>query len=77
MLDTSTAYLLLVMTGFVLFAVLLVQHHNANEVIQKKRREVEDRVRLIDLKLDAMAQEMDNLKEQIEEVDHDLVEFEQ
>lgn len=77
MLDSNTLYLLSAMGVFILFAVLLVHHHNANEAIQRKRLEVEGATRILEQKMEVLELEINDLKEQIDDVDIEIETIEQ
>lgn len=72
MLDTSTLYLILAMTGFVFIAIITVHQHNSSEQIRRKRSEVEGFSTLITKKIEALENQIINLKIEIDDLDDEI-----
>ncbi|WP_319543749.1 hypothetical protein [uncultured Pseudodesulfovibrio sp.] len=72
MLDSSTLYLILVMAGFVLIAVIVVHHHNCSDIIRRKRAEVRGVKKQLEYKIDSLEHAIIDLKVQIEEIDEQI-----
>ena len=72
MVDSSTSYLILTMTAFVLVAIVVVHHHNCSDQIRRKRNEVRSITNQLEKRIDVLEQEIINLKLQIDEVDENL-----
>ncbi len=72
MLDTSTFYLILIMAGFVMLAVLVVHHHNCSDEIRKKKGEVDDYIFRLNKKIDVLEQDIVDIQIKIDAVDAEI-----
>ncbi len=75
MLDSSTLYLIMAMTGFVSVAVVMIHQYNCSEVINRKHNEVENTCQQFAKKIELLEQGIVDLKVQIEELDEKLDTF--
>jgi septal ring factor EnvC (AmiA/AmiB activator) len=72
MLDSSTLYLVLIMAGFILVAVIVTHQHNCSDLIRRKSYEVENAVTLFTQKTQALEQAIVTFKTEIEEIDEQI-----
>ncbi|MBI9079106.1 MAG: hypothetical protein JEY79_05130 [Pseudodesulfovibrio sp.] len=73
MLDSSTLYLVLIMAGFILVAVIVIHQHNCSDLVRRKSNEVENAVTQLTQKTQALEQAIVTLKTEIEEIDEQTV----
>ncbi|MBG0790076.1 MAG: hypothetical protein H0S80_06210 [Desulfovibrionaceae bacterium] len=69
MLDVDTIYLLLVMIGFILVAIVLLHSHSCTDTIRKKRNEVLNVTHRLEKMIATLEQEVAALQIRVEEVD--------
>lgn len=72
MLDSNTLYLLLAMAAFVFIAIAMVNHHSNTDQIRKKRAQVQAFTNKLNQKIDAIEQEIVNLKVQVDDLEDEI-----
>ncbi len=72
MLDANTLYLLLAMVVFVFVAVAMVNQHSNNDMVQKKRGQVQAYTNKLNLKIDAAEQEIVTLKVMVDDLEDEI-----
>lgn len=72
MLDANTLYLLLAMVVFVFVAIAMVNQHSNNEMVQKKRAQVKAFTHKLNMKIDAIEQEIINLKVKVDDLEDEI-----
>lgn len=77
MFDSSTLYLLLAMATFVFVAVVLVHHHNCNDIIQRKRNAVKNVTARLDQRIELLEQQVVDIQIKIDEIDEQIAALEE
>ncbi|WP_319467285.1 hypothetical protein [uncultured Pseudodesulfovibrio sp.] len=77
MLETSTFYLILIMAGFVMLAMILVHQHNCTDEIRRKTGEVDAYIARLNQKIEVIEQEVVDLQIKIDEVDEEIDTYQQ
>lgn len=72
MLDANTLYLLLAMVVFVFIAIAMVNQHSNHDMIQKKRAQVQGFTNKLNMKIDAIEQEIVNLKVKVDDLEDEI-----
>lgn len=72
MLDISTLSLIVVMVGFICFAIIVVHHHKYSDIVRRKRGEVDAYAHKMHQKIDIVEKEIVDLKMQIDSLDEEI-----
>lgn len=75
MLDISTLYLILALSGFVFMAVIMIHQYNCSDSITRKHNAIESIVQQFNRKTEVLKLEVTDLKTKIEEIDEKLDTF--
>jgi len=72
MLETSTLSLIVIMVGFICFAIVTVHHHKYADIVRRKRGEVDAYAHKMNQKIYIVEKEIVDLKIQIDSLDEEI-----
>ena len=72
MLEFDTLYLLLAMAGFIILAVVLVHKHKCDDLVRRKRNEVQSITLALESKIVTLERETVDLQLQIDDIDQQI-----